>query len=454
MNDAHRPQWHFTAARNWINDPNGLIQVDGVYHLFYQYNPNGAFWGTMHWGHATSQDLVHWAHAPIAIAPDANGPDADGCFSGVIVVDDDVSTMIYTGVRGGEELACIARSDRDLVMWEKDPRNPVIRGLPDGVDATIFRDHTVWRDGDRWTMGIGSGVDGLGAVLSYASSNLVDWQYRGPLVEEPVELNPEGVAISTGWECPDFFALGDRHVLVACEWDGDPIAVSSWTGRFDGDRFHPTRKDRIDGGRSFYAPQSFRAEDGRRIQFGWLRENRSAEDQLPAGWSGAMTLPRELWLDRDGRLCSRPAAEVELLRGRHIPLVPNDDIVLPFDGRSVEIAGSVARDQVMELAVRVDLDTNERTVMRFAPSVGRVHVRMGQSTANPTAQQDDLVMSVADDADRWDVRVFVDRSAIEVFVNDRHALAVRAYPTGRADGIRLAVDGRDAIAPFTIWEMR
>src|SRR5699024_8819003 len=103
---------------NWMNDPNGLIQYRGLYHLFYQHNPNGALWGTMHWGHAVSTDLVHWRHLPIALAPDPDGPDADGCYSGVVVVHDGIPTLVYTGVRGKDQLACLATSaDVDLATW-------------------------------------------------------------------------------------------------------------------------------------------------------------------------------------------------------------------------------------------------------------------------------------------------------------------------------------------------
>jgi beta-fructofuranosidase len=150
--DPHRPLNHFSAASNW-NDPNGLIQWDGRYHLFYQYNPNGPFHGTIHWGHAVSEDLVHQEDLPPALAPTPGGPDEDGCWSGCAVDDDGVPTLVYTGVRGGgrrEEGTCIATSSDGLLTWKKHLGNPVIASPPQGLDVVGFRDPYVWK-GKRGT---------------------------------------------------------------------------------------------------------------------------------------------------------------------------------------------------------------------------------------------------------------------------------------------------------------
>src|SRR5512143_2626508 len=126
--DRHRPRFHFLPERNWMNDPNGLIQWKGQYHLFYQYNPNGPFHGTIHWGHAVSGDLVHWAHLPVALAPTPDGPDKDGCWSGCAVDNGGVPTLIYTGVH--PQTQCLAWSDDDLLTWKKHAGNPVLPAPP------------------------------------------------------------------------------------------------------------------------------------------------------------------------------------------------------------------------------------------------------------------------------------------------------------------------------------
>src|SRR5689334_3008427 len=146
--DPQRPGYHFLPPANWMNDPNGLIHWRGVYHLFYQYNPNGPFWGTIHWGHAVSTDLVHWEHLPIALSPTVESSDEDGCWSGCAVDDDGVPTLIYSGHRAGAQRACLATSSDGLLTWQKHPGNPVIVEPPAGLHLVEFRDHCVWREDD------------------------------------------------------------------------------------------------------------------------------------------------------------------------------------------------------------------------------------------------------------------------------------------------------------------
>ncbi|MBZ0294813.1 MAG: glycoside hydrolase family 32 protein, partial [Anaerolineae bacterium] len=137
--DHQRPQYHFLPPSNWMNDPNGLIQWNGQYHLFYQYNPHGPLWGTIHWGHAISDDLIHWADWPIALTPTLGGPDEAGCFSGCAVNHDGVPTLIYTGTRGERhdiQTQCIATSHDGLLTWETYSGNPVLDAVPDEAGQT------------------------------------------------------------------------------------------------------------------------------------------------------------------------------------------------------------------------------------------------------------------------------------------------------------------------------
>ena len=134
--DPHRPRYHFTPPANWMNDPNGIIEWDGKYHLFYQHNPYAAVWDNMHWGHAVSSDLLHWTDLPVALSPTADGPDEDGCWSGCAVDDNGVPTILYTGVRGDWTLpqnqrVCLATGNADLTSWEKYAGNAIIAYPPD-----------------------------------------------------------------------------------------------------------------------------------------------------------------------------------------------------------------------------------------------------------------------------------------------------------------------------------
>ena len=155
VEDRHRPRYHFTPAANWMNDPNGIIEWNGKYHLFYQHNPDAAIWDNMHWGHAVSDDLVHWADLPIALSPGPGGPDEDGCWSGCTVNDEGAPTILYTGVQGdwtlpSNQRVCLARGTNDLIAWEKNAGNPVIARPPEGLEVTGFRDPYVWREENLW----------------------------------------------------------------------------------------------------------------------------------------------------------------------------------------------------------------------------------------------------------------------------------------------------------------
>src|SRR5215471_3848317 len=193
--DPLRPQFHLLPPKNWMNDPNGPIFWNGLYHMFYQYNPNAAVWGDMHWNHAVSEDLIHWRHLPIALAPTPGWADADGCFTGSAVNDNGTATILYTGVksvdpelatlRDGQhsfrEVQCLATStDPQLRMWAK-WKTPVVQP-PDDARLTGFRDPFLWRERDQWFLGVGSGVRKEGGrVLLYRSKNLRAWEYLHPL---------------------------------------------------------------------------------------------------------------------------------------------------------------------------------------------------------------------------------------------------------------------------------
>ncbi|HEX5729064.1 MAG TPA: glycoside hydrolase family 32 protein, partial [Microbacterium sp.] len=143
--DPHRPAFHFVAPAGWLNDPNGLTQRDGWYHLFYQHNPFAAVHDRIHWGHARSTDLMHWENLPIALEP-GEGPDVDGCWSGVLVDDGGIPTLVYSGRHDGIELPCVATGSADLLEWSTDAANPVIPAPPTDLDIVAFRDHCVWRE--------------------------------------------------------------------------------------------------------------------------------------------------------------------------------------------------------------------------------------------------------------------------------------------------------------------
>ena len=308
-----RPALHFATARGWMNDPNGLIQTGGRVHMFYQHNPAGLVQENIAWGHASSADLWTWRDHPLALVPEPGGPDRDGCYSGCSVVAGGRPYVLYTGVNGEHQLPCLASAaDPDLIRWTRDPGNPVIAGPPPGEEIRAFRDHSAWRNGSAWYQVVGGGLkDRGGAMFLYRSADLRHWQYAGVFAAAADHGLPGEI-----WECPDVFVLGDTTVVVASVWDGQPPYAMWMTGRVSGQRFVPAAHGRCDAGHRYYAPQSLWLADGRRVAFGWLREclgELTGQDRTRVG---AMSLPRELFLDGSGALQSRPARELDGARRR------------------------------------------------------------------------------------------------------------------------------------------
>ncbi|MFJ8114217.1 glycoside hydrolase family 32 protein [Streptomyces sp. NPDC096132] len=327
------PAWlHYAPAKGWMNDPNGLVHRQGRHHLFYQYNPAGTAFTNQHWGHASSPDLLTWTEHEVALfpGPAADAPyDATACFSGCAVAHDDGVSIVYTGVLGDAQLPCLARAADDALSgFVKDPANPLV-AAPPAEDITEFRDHSVWREGGRWRQLVaGARREHGGSVFALSSADLRVWDYDGVLVDRAGSKVPGAV-----WECPDYFAVeGTGALLVSViHEDGEEGPAVWWMtgtaldagavsgpGSASGAGFEVREIGVVDVGDRFYAPQSYWAADGRRIQFGWIRTH---ED--PAGLGGPavgfMSLPRELSV-RQGRLHCEPAAELTGLRRAATPL--------------------------------------------------------------------------------------------------------------------------------------
>lgn len=435
-NDRYRPTYHFTAPQNWINDPNGLVQWQGQYHLYYQHNPGAAFWGDMHWGHAVSPDLLRWEHLPVAIYPDQEY-DRSGVYSGIGINHGDEVTFIYTGVNNGVELPCLATASDELLLHPaKSAQNPLFFP-PENLDLVFFRDHAVVRYNDIWFQVIGSGVVGEGAnCMLYSSDNLIDWEFMHPLVR-PEDLAGDDPQV-IGWECPDFFPLGDSWVLIVSHWNIDPIRVWAYTGTFDGQHFVPHHGSPVDVGSSLYAPQSFTDDRGRRIQIAWLRETRPVAHHSSDGWAGTMSLPRELVLRADGTLGMKPVEEVL----NHLDFLPvsgpfHDDEWMVVDPGVIDPTSCVVQltsdaGLTFELELLRSPDGDEVTTI--TAEAGMVRVNTTASSLHEEIAGEAFAFEVGD---ATQIMIFIDRSVIEIYVAEQGHCA-RVYPTrDDATGLRL-----------------
>ncbi|BEN01262.1 invertase [Serratia marcescens] len=455
--DDYYPQFHLAPAAGWINDPNGLICIDGVYHAFFQHHPYSEHWGPMHWGHATSRDLIRWQHQPIALAPDAPY-DQDGCFSGCAVDDNSVLTLLYTGhVWLGEpgddsqvrEVQCLATSE-DGIRFVK--HGPVL-APPDGIQH--FRDPKVWRENGEWWLVVGAKENGLGQVRLYRSADLRAWRFDRVLAG--AQTAHQGYM----WECPDFFPLGEQHLLLFSP-QGLAAQGYRYRNRFqsgyllghwrpDGDFTVTQPFCELDAGHDFYAPQTFTAADGRRLLFAWMDMWESPMPSKAHRWAGALTLPRELTLAADGSVRMNPARELAALRrgsqtlsaqtltNQHLPLT-NDmqELILtlrPADSDAERYGLAIGSAALLF----VDNQSHRLVLERF-----NEHPALCTCRSVPLPEGDILSL-----------RIFIDRSSLEIFVNQGQAcLTSRIYPTAGDRRLSLfAEGGRALFEPITGWQL-
>jgi beta-fructofuranosidase len=468
--DWHRPQYHYLPPANWLNDPNGLIQWHGLYHLFYQHNPHGAYHARIHWGHAVSRDLVHWQDWPIALTPSPGEHDEAGCWSGCAVNNHGVPTLLYTGVE--PQVVCAATSSDELRTWQKHPANPLLTGPPAEIDAGgDFRDPYVWRDAGAWTMLMGTRHAGKGLILLYSSEDLVHWEYLHPLLSGH---QPQLASLWTGsiWECPNLVSLADQHVVIISFQDHEQqhlLHSGYFVGRYQNRQFSPGQFGLVDYGDCFYAPQVMVDEQGRRLMWGWLRESRPAAAQVAAGWSGVMSLPRLLSLRADGRLGMEPAPELTVLRSsafelRNVSLSQASSRLLEhLRGDCLEILAEFELGQVSGAAGAFGLkvccspDDAEQTWIGYNPSLGQLEIRRDQASLNPETDGSPVVVPFElAPGQTLSLRIFLDGSVIELFANGWACLATRIYPT-RPDSLGLRLYGESPkvfLKSLTVWPMR
>jgi beta-fructofuranosidase len=447
--DRFRPRFHFTAARNWINDPNGVCFHGGRYHLHYQHNPSATRWGDIHWGHASSADLVTWRDEPIAFGPSTEH-DLTGCFSGCIEVADGLAFAYYTGHSAARQAQCMAISS-DLRTWTKQVE-PVAKDPPEGVSPHQFRDPFVLRHGGWWYMVVGASLRGeLGQCLLYRSADGRQWQYRHPL------FTAADPSLGAMWECPNLLAVGDRWVLTLSNWPN--LNALAFVGRFDDERFVAESDAVLDVDGSAFAHLAMTAPDGRVLQWAWLDEQRDAQQADADGWAGALTVPRELRLDARRRLCSRPVEALAALRQRAVELRPTGathGVRQRFSGRHLDIS---ARFDLHEhcnvgLTVLASPDGRERTRIVYRPDARRVVIERSRSSIDVgTRLQDQHGLLVLSAGEPLELRVLVDASVIEVYANERLCLCSRVYPVLSSSVQAEAFTDGAADLELQVWEM-
>ncbi|MBN2046621.1 MAG: glycoside hydrolase family 32 protein [Anaerolineaceae bacterium] len=440
--DPQRPAYHFLPPANWINDPNGTIHYGGEYHLFYQLNPYKDDWGPMHWGHARSKDLVYWEHLPVALAP-SHEKGEHGVWSGCARINRLGQPMIfYTSAnlpneedKGHNFSQWCAIGDDEMLNWNKLEGNPLLsiesHGTPEF--SKEWRDPFIFEAEGRTFMTIG--MCGVGMPIYEAVDDaFLDWRYRGLMHDG----NPE---------CPNFFEIDGKWCLLTSPYEQVRYAI----GDFDAEnyRFTPEIEGVFDHGDPnhslYYATNHCYAPDGRSIIFGWIRGWKPGR-----GWNGCHALPRKLRIAADGTPRQLPVKEVKKLRGdktRPADLRLDDERrVLDFEyGDQFEMKLRLRANSAAKFGLRLRADEGpESGVMLYLDADG-LHL--------------DQLLIPLDDRDRAEpvrLRFFVDRSVIELFVNDGKHVASRVFerlPEGKR--IELFAEGGAAcFEKIKIWHMR
>lgn len=475
--DQYRPYYHFSPPENGLNDPNGLCFWQGNWHLFYQGSPDE---GRVHWGHAISTDLIHWRDLPYAIYPDTE----ENCFSGTCFVEQDRVIAAFYGHQGQAGLMIAVADDPLLLNWTTLTGKAVIPNIDYdelGRPHQVY-DPCIWKDGDFYYVLCGGWADGINPLAGphahnkvgcedatpcrmvdhlYRSPDLESWVYMGQFMENDIF----GFSGDDG-SCPYFWPIGvgpeSRHILLTFSHVHSAMYV---TGDYDRERqrFVARRGDNLNTGRqgsgSIHAPSAYPDGKGGVHCIYNVSEGRPQE-----GWSQLMSLPRTYTLGQDDRLLAAPAGDVESLRRdevelNDIDLPANQEIVVDeVSGNALEIIASIEPGETRVICLRVlrSADASEYTAVTFHREAGKDFanrswaVRDSIVTIDPTFASTGAVGEINEpqsccfhyeEGERLELRIFIDRSIVEVFVNGQSTCLTRVYPE-KADSIGVSMQAR------------
>ena len=487
LDDPYRPGYHFCVPEDngRPGDANGCFYANGRYHLMYLYNRNDVGFS---WGHISSKDLVHWRHHPDAIGP---GDGDEGCFSGGGFVDDDGTAYLsYWMLWADKGIGVAKSSDRHYDRWQKLAANPVIKSTEWGITETTDEDGkpliygsadptNIWKKDGKYYILTGNLLvlnkygrqpDSPGDMKGdrlylLESEDLDNWIYRGVFYDR----NPQWTDDSEDNMCPSFLPLpsspdggapSGKHLLLFISHNK---GCQYYVGDYDteNDKFASDNHGRMSWvDNTYFAPEALVDDDGRQIMWAWLTDNPGGEPEK--GWSGVYGLPRSLWLGDDGALRMRPVKELQTLRSdektwEDITLADGETKTLEGvvgDSCELDITIDSATAKQVGVKVRASADGEEETLLYYNAESQKLCFDSTRSgiDGRRTLEQAPLELR---DGERLELRVFVDRSVVEIYANDRQAICRRVYP-GRSDSLGVAlfaIGGEANISSVKAWEM-
>lgn len=451
-NDKDRLNYHIMPTSGWVNDPNGLCQFKGVYHIYYQYSPFDVNGKLKLWGHITTEDFIKYQEHEPVLYPDFRY-DQNGVYSGSAVVRNGKINYFYTGnvkhldgdydyIMTGREQNLIACSSEDGFNFSEKELIMTNTDFPSNLSLHV-RDPKVYHKNGIDYMAIGARDDNsTGCILVLKGKDLKDWECHTVIYSDE--------KFGYMWECPDLFDLNGETVLVTCP-QGVPeegyiyknVHQNGYflvNGDLESKDVNLSEFRLLDYGFDFYAPQSFEDESGRRILVGWMGipdadyTNRTTEN----GWQHALTMPRELIL-KDGIIYQRPVEEIKALRGNNRTFAADEFKDLEVENLSFELYAEFEKCNGFKLNLRNDIS------LSFDKSKGLIELNMGESGCGRDARY-----AYCDEIRNIDV--YSDTSAFEIFINDGEIVfTTRAYTDGTQ---KIGFEKIDGLSKVCMYDMK
>lgn len=457
-----RQSYHIQPPTGLLNDPNGFSYFNGEYHLFYQWFPLGPVHGLKHWYHTKSKDLVHWENVGLAIEP-TNEFDSHGVYSGSGIEHDGKLCLVYTGntrdenwIRHPYQCLAVMNETGEVMKYE----SPVVADVPNGY-TDHFRDPKVWKNDDTFLMIVGAQRENeTGCTVLYQSSNLEDWHFKG---EIETDLGDFGYM----WECPDYFELEDAGVLLfspqGLKPAGDSYQNIYQSGYVMGSLLdlEENKLDHgefceLDHGFDFYAPQTMKDPNGRRILVGWMGLPEIDYPTDKNGWAHCLTLPRVLTV-KNGKLIQQPAEELKALRENELEtnlMLNNENIEIEgFNGNVYELYAEFTKSTAAQFGVELRVGNGEKTVIKYNTDEKKV-IFDRTSSGDAFAEEYGTIRKCAIKADIISFQIFVDVSSVEVFVNNgEEVFTGRIFPDQESKGIRFFSSGGSVRVNTLKWDL-
>ena len=462
-NHQFRQKYHFEVPSGWCNDPNGFSYQRGEYQLFYQHMPYSANPAdfVMYWGHAKSNDLVHWENLPIAIGPDSD-EDISGCWSGCSFEKDGESFIYYTGLdKNQRQKQCLAISD-DGINFNKYEGNPILGETLCEAEEGDFRDPFIWKHEEKYYMLVGSSKGGFGCIPLYESYDGIKWTFKNLLVESLGELG-------TVCECPNFVEINGKYVLFISPHGMNYRKSIYLVGDFDyiTGKFFWHNYGEIDWGMDYYAPQIITNERGEKISIGWM----NSWDWMPwsdgkyftteMGWCGGMSLPRKIWLDDENRLCSKPVEEMKVLRDNkcvweEIEIEDNTFEIETKDNRHLEMKIIIDIQKNTADQIKMTLGNKDSYYIEVIVDVKKAELIFNRN--NDLQKKAGIrkcnLKSVTQE--KMELHIYLDSSSIEIFSDDYVTAMTNTFylPENEKSFTIEALNGKTLFTQITTWNMK